>query len=72
VSETEICMVTLLYPPAYSGQGRQCAILSAGLAVVAGIGDAGDLTAELTVSEAKLLAYMMQHPHDVLSCRELA
>jgi DNA-binding response OmpR family regulator len=43
-----------------------------GLAAVAGVGDAGDLTAELTVCEAKLLAYMMQHPHDALSCRELA
>jgi DNA-binding response OmpR family regulator len=43
-----------------------------GLAVVAGTDDAGDLTAELTVCEAKLLAYMMQHPHAALSCRELA
>jgi DNA-binding response OmpR family regulator len=43
-----------------------------GLVVVAGAGDAGDLTVELTVCEAKLLAYVMQHPHAALSCRELA
>ena len=42
-----------------------------GLVVVAGVGDAGDLSAELTVCEAKLLAYMMQRPDAVLSCREL-
>jgi DNA-binding response OmpR family regulator len=43
-----------------------------GLVVVAGVGDAGDLSAELTVSQAKLLACMMQCPDAVVSCRELA
>jgi len=43
-----------------------------GLVVVAGVGDAGNLSAELTISQAKLLAYMMQRPHTALSCRELA
>lgn len=43
-----------------------------GLVVVAGVGDAGDRTTELTICEAKLLAYMMQCSDVVLSCRELA
>lgn len=43
-----------------------------GLVVVEGVGDAGNLSAELTLSQAKLLAYMMQRPQDALSCRELA
>jgi DNA-binding response OmpR family regulator len=43
-----------------------------GRVVVTGVGDAGSLSAELTSCQAKLLAYMMQRPHAVLSCRELA
>lgn len=42
------------------------------LVVVAQAGDAGGFSAELTVSEDALLAYLMQRPGAVLSCRELA
>ena len=42
------------------------------LAVVEGDGDGASATAELTVCETKLLAYLLLHPDRVLSCRELA
>ena len=42
------------------------------LVVIAGDDDAGAFDAELTASEARLLACLMQHPGSVLSCRELA
>jgi DNA-binding response OmpR family regulator len=42
------------------------------LAVVAGADGAGASDVELTVSEAALLACLMQRPGTVLSCRELA
>jgi DNA-binding response OmpR family regulator len=42
------------------------------LVIVAGGGDAGGSKAELTVSQALLLDYLMQHPNTILSCRELA
>jgi DNA-binding response OmpR family regulator len=42
------------------------------LATVANGGDAGSLKAKLTGNEAALLAYLMQHPDRVFSCRELA
>lgn len=42
------------------------------LAVVRGPDDAGSLNTELTASEAALLAYLMQHPDTVFSCRQLA
>jgi DNA-binding response OmpR family regulator len=59
-------------PDQFLGAGPIVLDRESGLIVVAGVGDAGDLSAELTVCEAKLLAYMMQHPDAVLSCRELA
>ena len=34
--------------------------------------DAGGSNAELTVSQSLLLAYLIQHPNTILSCRELA
>ena len=42
------------------------------LVVIAGDDDAAAFDAELTASEAGLLACLMQHPGSVLSCRELA
>jgi two-component system KDP operon response regulator KdpE len=42
------------------------------LAVVEGDADGASATVALTVCETKLLAYLMQHPDRVLSCRELA
>jgi DNA-binding response OmpR family regulator len=42
------------------------------LVVVAGGGDTGSHGAELTVTEAVLLAYLMQRPGAALSCGELA
>ena len=42
------------------------------LAVVRWPDDAGSLNTELTTSEAELLAYLMQHPDSVFSCRHLA
>jgi DNA-binding response OmpR family regulator len=42
------------------------------LVIVAGGGDAGGSKAELTVSQALLLDYLMQHSNTILSCRELA
>ena len=42
------------------------------VAVVAGVDGAVGAGAELTVSETALLAYLMQHPSTILSCRELA
>jgi DNA-binding response OmpR family regulator len=42
------------------------------LAFVARGDDAGSSSAELTVSQALLLAYLIQHPNTILSCRELA
>ena len=42
------------------------------LVVVRGPDDAGSLNTELTASEAALLAYLMQHPDTVFSCRQLA
>ena len=42
------------------------------LAVVRGDQDRASVTAELTVCETKLLAYLMLHPDRVLSCRDLA
>jgi DNA-binding response OmpR family regulator len=59
-------------PDQFLGAGPIVLDRESGLIVVAGVGDAGDLSAELTASEAKLLAYMMQHPRAALSCRELA
>ncbi len=73
--EAEIPETSPQTPPAPTDllhAGRIVLDRQSGLTVVAGIGDAGDVTAQLTVCEAKLLAYMMQHPHDALSCRELA
>jgi DNA-binding response OmpR family regulator len=46
--------------------------LEKNLAVVSGSDDAGSLNTELTASEAALLAYLMQHPDIVFSCRQLA
>jgi DNA-binding response OmpR family regulator len=42
------------------------------LAAVARAQDVGSLQAELTGNEAALLAYLMQHPDTVFSCRDLA
>jgi two-component system response regulator MtrA len=42
------------------------------LAIVAEADGTEDLKAELTVSESALLAHLMQHPHTVFSCCELA
>jgi DNA-binding response OmpR family regulator len=42
------------------------------VAIVEGAGDADAFGVELTVSEAALLAHLVQHPGIVLSCRELA
>jgi DNA-binding response OmpR family regulator len=42
------------------------------LVVVGGPEDVGSLTAELTTNEVALLAYLMQHPDTVFSCRQLA
>lgn len=42
------------------------------LAVVARGDEAGSFNAELTANEAALLAYMMQRPETVISCRDLA
>lgn len=42
------------------------------LATVAGVGDSDDSEAELTAGENALLAYLMGHPNQVLSCHELA
>ena len=42
------------------------------LAVVRGPDDVGSLNTVLTTSEAALLAYLMQHPDTVFSCRQLA
>ena len=41
-------------------------------AVVRGPDDTGSLNIELTASETALLAYLMQHPDTVFSCRQLA
>ena len=37
-----------------------------------GVGDMGNIEVGLTVSESALLAHLMQHPHTVFSCCELA
>jgi len=42
------------------------------LAIVAAFGDAPAANCELTANEAELLAYLMQHPDEVFSCRVLA
>ncbi|MBC8445949.1 MAG: response regulator transcription factor [Chloroflexi bacterium] len=42
------------------------------LAVVSGPDDAGSLNSELTTSESALLAYLMQYPDTVFTCRQLA
>ncbi len=42
------------------------------LVIVAGTGGVRGLRARLTVRESALLVQLMQHPHTVFSCRELA